>query len=85
MTQPVDLVVPQMGVVEEVVVIAWEVVDGAAVTEGQEVVTIETEKAEVALEAPAEGTIEILVPASDREVAVGTVLARIVDAPGRSR
>lgn len=70
--------VPQMGVVEEVIVLEWLVEDGAAVTAGQEVVMVETEKAEVGLEAPAAGVIRIQVPASDAEVAVGSVLAVIV-------
>lgn len=70
--------VPQMGVVEEVIVLEWLVEDGAAVTAGQEVVMVETEKAEVGLEAPAAGIIRIQTPASDAEVAVGSVLAVIV-------
>lgn len=73
-----QLTVPQMGVVEEVIVLEWLAEDGAAVAVGQEVVMVETEKAEVALESPASGVINILVPASDNEVAVGTVLAVIV-------
>lgn len=73
-----QLTVPQMGVVEQVIVLEWLVEDGAAVAGGQEVVMVETEKAEVGLEAPAAGVINILVPASDDEVAVGTVLAVIV-------
>lgn len=73
-----QLTVPQMGVVEQVIVLEWLVEDGAAVAGGQEVVMVETEKAEVGLEAPAAGVIKILVPASDDEVAVGTVLAVIV-------
>lgn len=71
------LIVPQMGVVEEVVVIEWLVAAGSAVAEGQEVVIVETEKAEVALESPASGTIEIVAPASDDEVPVGATLAYI--------
>ncbi len=73
----VPLTVPQMGVVEEVIVIEWLVDPGAAVAQGQEVVIVETEKAEVALESPADGAIEIMVAASDDEVPVGTTLAYI--------
>ena len=73
----VPLTVPQMGVVEEVVVIEWLVDPGAAVAQGQEVVIVETEKAEVALESPADGAIEIMVAASDDEVPVGATLACI--------
>ncbi|MDE0169915.1 MAG: lipoyl domain-containing protein [bacterium] len=73
----VPLTVPHMGVVEEVVVIEWLVDAGTLVSAGQEVVIVETEKAEVALEAPAAGTIDIAVTASDLEVAVGDTLAYI--------
>jgi pyruvate/2-oxoglutarate dehydrogenase complex dihydrolipoamide acyltransferase (E2) component len=73
----VPLTVPHMGVVEEVVVIEWLVDDGARVFAGQEVVIVETEKAEVALEAPAAGTIDVTVTASDLEVSVGATLAYI--------
>ncbi len=73
----VPLVVPQMGVVEEVVVIEWLVETHSEVAEGQEVVVVETEKAEVMLETPAAGTLDIVVGVSDNEVAVGTTLAYI--------
>ncbi len=73
----VPLVVPQMGVVEEVVIIEWLVETHSMVTESQEVVVVETEKAEVMLEAPAAGIIDIAVGVSDDEVAVGTTLAYI--------
>lgn len=71
------LTVPHMGVVEEVVVLEWLVNSGARVSAGQEVVIVGTEKAEVALEAPAGGTIDITVAASDFEVPVGATLAYI--------
>ena len=73
----VPLTVPQMGVVEEVVVIEWLVDSGTPVSARQEVVIVETEKAEVALEAPAGGNIDITVAASDFEVPVGATLAYI--------
>lgn len=78
MTGGVPLAVPQMGVVEEIVVLEWLVDDGAAVFAGDAVVLIETEKAETELDAPASGKLEILVAPSDEEVPVGTVLANIV-------
>ena len=71
------MTVPHMGVVEEVIVVEWTVESGAAVEAGQEVVIVETEKAEVALESPATGTIEIVAPASDDEVPVGETIAYI--------
>ena len=77
-----ELVVPQMGVVEQVLVVEWLVDDGSEVAAGESVVVIDTDKAETELEAPASGRLAILVEASDEdEVAVGTVLATIA-APG---
>ncbi len=76
-TQRVPLTVPHMGVVEEVIVVEWLVDSGGRVSAGQEVVVVETEKAEVTLESPAGGTIEITVAASDFEIPVGSTLAFI--------
>ncbi len=73
-----ELVVPQMGVVEQVLVVEWLVDDGSTVAAGDPVVVIDTDKAETELEAPVSGRLRILVAASDEdEVAVGTVLATI--------
>jgi pyruvate dehydrogenase E2 component (dihydrolipoamide acetyltransferase) len=76
-SEAVPLVVPQMGVVEEVVVIEWLASDGDQVSEGQKVVLVETDKADTELPAPASGRLEILVPAGEDEIPVGTTLARI--------
>lgn len=73
-----ELVVPQMGVVEQVLVVEWLVDDGSEVAAGEPVVVVDTDKAETELEAPAPGRLTILVEAGDEdEVAVGTVLATI--------
>lgn len=72
-----ELTIPQMGVVEQVLVVEWLVEDGSQVTAGESVVVIDTDKAETELEAPASGRLHVLVPASDEEVAVGTVLATV--------
>lgn len=77
-SEGVPLVVPQMGVVEDVIVLEWFVEDGAEVSEGQRVVAVETEKADTDLEAPASGRLAILVPAGDDEIPVGTILAKIL-------
>ena len=74
-----ELTIPQMGVVEQVLVVEWLVPDGAAVDAGDPVVVIDTDKAETELEAPMSGRLNILVPAGDDEVAVGTVLATVAD------
>ena len=77
-SEPV-LAVPQMGVVEQVLVVEWLVADGSLVSAGDPVVVIDTDKAETELEAPASGRLGILVPAGEDEVAVGTVLATVAD------
>jgi len=77
MPDPIPIEVPQLGVVEQIVVVEWLTEAGAAVTAGDPVVVIETEKAEAEIEAPASGTLEIDVPAGDDEYPVGTVLGRI--------
>ena len=75
----VPIVIPHSGVVEEVVVIEWLRAHGDRVTEGESVVTIESEKAQTELEAPASGRLEVLIEADpDSEVAVGTTLGSIV-------
>ena len=76
-SDPTPLIVPQMGVVEQVIVLEWLVADGAAVAAGDPVVVVETDKAETELEAPVSGRIAIHVPVSDDEVPVGTELASI--------
>ena len=74
-----ELKIPQMGVVEQVLVVEWLVEDGSLVAAGDPVVVIDTDKAETELEAPASGRLQVLVPAGDEEVAVGTVLATVAD------
>ena len=76
--EKVPVHVPHMGVVEEVVVIDWLVANGSYVTEGQPLVVFESEKAEIEIEAPGTGTVEVLVSASDEPVRVGTLLGNVV-------
>lgn len=75
----VPIVVPHSGVVDEVVVVEWLRDDGDAVSEGESIVTIESEKAEHELEAPASGRLAVLVEADlESEVPVGSTLGHIV-------
>lgn len=60
----------------EATVEEWLVADGAAVTMGQEVLTISTDKIDTAIEAPAAGTIRI-VAAAGETIAIGALLAVI--------
>jgi len=58
-------------------IVEWRAAVGDAVSEGQVIATIQTEKVDAELESPASGVLEeILVPAGDT-VEVGTVIARI--------
>jgi pyruvate/2-oxoglutarate dehydrogenase complex dihydrolipoamide acyltransferase (E2) component len=76
----VPIVVPQLGTVAEVFVVAWLRTDGERVTAGEPIVTIESEKAEVDLESPATGRLQVVVAAdADVEVAVGTVLGTVLE------
>ncbi len=76
---PTPIAVPQLGVVEEVVIIEWLYVTGDTVTSGDDLVVIETDKAETRLLAPASGRLEIVVEPSDQEVPVGTILGYVDD------
>lgn len=81
MGEPTAIVVPHSGVVEVFLLIEWLKAAGEQVVAGEEVVVIESEKATVALEAPASGTLEILVdadPDADVEVEVGATIGRIL-------
>jgi pyruvate/2-oxoglutarate dehydrogenase complex dihydrolipoamide acyltransferase (E2) component/uncharacterized OsmC-like protein len=73
------LLMPKVGQsMEEGTVVEWHVADGEEVTYGQVVATIETDKATYELEAPAAGSLKILVPEGE-EVPVETPLAAIGD------
>ena len=74
-TVPVEIA--HSGLAEEVVVIEWCVDDGGSVEAGSPLVLLESEKVEIEVVAPASGRLEILVPASDIEVPVGTTIALI--------
>ena len=80
MSDRIPITVPQLGVVEEIIVVEWLLPDGSAVDAGTPVVVIETEKAETELEAPASGKLEIAVQAGDDEHPVGAVLGHVLTA-----
>jgi pyruvate dehydrogenase E2 component (dihydrolipoamide acetyltransferase) len=75
---------PQLGLtMESGAVVEWLVGEGDAIETGQEILVVETDKANVAVEAHQAGTVaRILVP-EGREVPVGTALAVTV-APGET-
>ena len=84
MAERTAIVVPHSGVVETVIIVEWLHAAGDRVEAGEEVVIVESEKAETAIEAPAGGTLEILIdadPAADVEVDVGTTIGHVVAQP----
>jgi pyruvate dehydrogenase E2 component (dihydrolipoamide acetyltransferase) len=60
---------PGLGLVEEVTLVEWHVADGQLVHRGDVLLTIETEKAQVEIEAPTDGVVQI-------EIAAGPDLVR---------
>ena len=74
----VQITVPQAGEsVSTGVLAAWLKEDGAAVNEGEELFELETDKATLAVPAPASGTLKHSV-AEGTEVAVGSVVGEIM-------
>ena len=73
-----DVTLPKWGMtMQEAVVASWLVAVGDAVTEGQPIATVESDKVEAEVESPGTGTVaEILVAAGDT-AEVGAVIARI--------
>ena len=81
MPEPAPIVVPHSGVVETVLIVEWLRAAGERVAAGEGVVIVESEKAETTIEAPAAGTLEILIdvdPRAETEVDVGTTIGRVV-------
>jgi pyruvate/2-oxoglutarate dehydrogenase complex dihydrolipoamide acyltransferase (E2) component len=71
------ILIPQLGLVEEVLVLEWLKADGEAVVEGEPVVLLETEKTQTEIEAPAAGTLRIAIPAGDDVIPVDAVLGHV--------
>lgn len=73
----IDVKVPASGEsVTSANVARWHKNHGDAVRKGEILVTLETDKVSNELEAPADGTLEIITPEGE-EVAIGTVIARV--------
>jgi pyruvate/2-oxoglutarate dehydrogenase complex dihydrolipoamide acyltransferase (E2) component len=71
------IVIPQAGLVEEVVVLEWLKSEGDQVEVGEPIVLLETEKVQTEVEATVSGTLRIAVPAGDDVVPVDTILGYI--------
>lgn len=75
----VDLLLPKLGVeMEGGRIVEWLVAPGGAVTAGQVVASLETEKVVYDLEAPADGFLVVVAPAAV-DLVVGDLLARVLD------
>ncbi len=80
-----DVTVPASGEsVTSANVARWHKSHGDAVSKGDVLVTLETDKVSNELEADADGTLEILVNEGE-EVDIGTVIARISDDAGKTQ
>ena len=69
---------PKLGeTADEVVVLEWAVAVGAAVSQGDTLMRVETDKVEADLPSPVDGTVIELLVAPDDDVAVGAPVCRI--------
>lgn len=72
-----ELRIPAAGdSVTEVQIVEWTVNNGASVTEGEVIYTVESDKSVLEIEAPASGTLAILEPAGE-VYEVGHLVGRI--------
>ncbi len=73
-----DVTLPKWGMtMQEATISEWLVAVGDAVTEGQPIVRIESDKVEADVESPANGTVSEIVVAEGEDAEVGSVIARI--------
>jgi pyruvate/2-oxoglutarate dehydrogenase complex dihydrolipoamide acyltransferase (E2) component len=73
------VIVPSLGLVESVTITNWTRASGDWVGKGETVVTIETEKSEVEIEAPADGVLEVAVSAGPELVSADVTLGFVDD------
>ncbi len=75
-----EVLLPKIGFsMNEGVLTRWLVDDGAAVTQGQPLYELESDKSLQEVEAPASGRLKIIVTATGETYPVGTVLGEIQD------
>lgn len=76
---PTEVILPALGMSQETgKVVQWLKVEGEQVTKGQPIVEIETDKATVELEAPADGVLTGLAAVEGKDIPVGQVIAKIL-------
>lgn len=73
-----DITLPKWGMtMQEAVVSKWLVAVGDAVSEGQPVAAVESDKVDAEVEAPAAGIVSEILVAEGTTVEVGAILARL--------
>lgn len=73
-----DVLMPKWGMsMQEGHLVQWLVEPGQAVTEGQPLAVVETEKVDAEIEAPEAGTVAELLFEAGADIEVGTVVARL--------
>ncbi len=74
-----DVILPALGMAQETgKVVQWLKAEGEQVTKGQPLVEVETDKATVELESPADGLLTGLAATAGDDVPVGQVIAKIL-------
>ena len=74
------IVMPKWGLaMEEGVVTAWTIAEGATITKGQEIADIETSKIANVFESPVAGTVRRIVAQTGETLPVGALLAGVAD------
>jgi pyruvate dehydrogenase E2 component (dihydrolipoamide acetyltransferase) len=78
------IILPVLGLVEEVTIVQWLVEDGQSIRKGEVLLLIETEKTQVEMESPADGVVHVEVRAGPELVPATAVLGYIEseDEPG---
>jgi pyruvate dehydrogenase E2 component (dihydrolipoamide acetyltransferase) len=78
---PADVIMPALGMAQETgKVLRWLKSEGDAVSKGEPLLEIETDKVTVEIESPAEGTLGAISAAEGDEVPVGQVVAVVLGA-----
>jgi pyruvate/2-oxoglutarate dehydrogenase complex dihydrolipoamide acyltransferase (E2) component len=81
----VDLVLPALGDgVTEATVAHWLVSPGDAVTAGEPVLEVSTDKVDTEIESPYDGVVAEIIADTGSTVAIGGLLARITPAGGEA-
>src|SRR5262249_58101973 len=79
----VEVVMPAMGdSVSEGSILEWHKQEGDAVSEGETLVEISTDKVDAAVPAPISGTVVQIPPAEGDTISVGGLLAEVAPANG---